>query len=108
MTGGLMMTNEHCFDWCARQYIQVNHAEITWMLVAAGMLLLFTIIQQVWPHLQNKPVSDENMELFMNFLVYAAMMSIVAYLVYYAWFYTPKTVSDIVNNMSMLPSYGVR
>ena len=100
MIGGLVLTNEQCFDWCARQYIQVNHADITWMLMAGLFLLAFTIIQQVWPHLSNKPCSDETMEIVMKFLVYAAMMSIIAYLVYYAWFYTPKEVSDIVVNMT--------
>lgn len=103
MTGGLFLSNDQCFAWCAQQYIQVNHADITWMLIAGFSLLAFTLFRSIYPNLKEKPCTPETAEIILSFLVYFAMMSIIAYLVYYAFFYQPTTISAIVKNMSIIP-----
>jgi hypothetical protein len=103
MAGGIILSNEDCFSWCAQQYVHVNHADLALMLIAGTVLLAGLIFRMVWERIDNHPFSDEWAERIFNACYNIGLFMIIAYLVYYTWYYEPKAVADIAHNMTIFP-----
>lgn len=96
----LAMTSSQCFDWCARQYVIVNHADIKLLLFAGSVMLFGLILRMAWDRIEDKPFSDEWAERIVLICYNIGLFTIAAYLVYYAFYYEPKAVADIAKNMT--------
>jgi len=100
MLSGQVMPVSSCASWCADQGFHANTESILLVVIVGICLVVYQLIDAIYPRLQNPPVSEAVMEKVMKGLITLSVLLLIIFFYYHFYIYEPQYHAGVIKGFT--------